>query len=512
MRNSNVLRRARQRAKSLSSTADISHQQALDRVASEAGHANWGAMLSAQSGKGPTIPLTIASEESLQPAFSPDDLRFVFARRWEMESVRAGIRPFDHHLGAAMALSVCNGAMLRTGGPGTQIIAACATARSTEDPSGDPVKVLAWIGELAGEASRAAERRNVEAAAAKQLPTATVAREFVRAYRSVVGDDLVDRDILDAIANVTDADFDGMLSAFRVMASSGTRVELEDLVSVRWRLPVGIVAMLLARRSVGIALTDDERALLVGFVSSSGSMDDRDYREGLSVISLRTRGLKRAVDALVAVTSLHGRDDMAAWISEPGAVMPRADGSSVDAPLLSDEGLMRIRDCSSSVFASWLTDAVRKADRGIPPFRFNPLVDDGRPGFLDVNESDWRSAQEEISRVLVMACRSIDSPVAHDAVAALTALVALVTVGMRKGTIDEIGEIRGAVPTMGSVAVVASGVRTRGIGQIVLYARILGMGSSDIDAIMRLDDGRVLDIVETSLRPFSHPLLERAVS
>lgn len=514
MKHSNVLRRARQRAKSMSSSDGISHQQALDRVASEAGHANWGAMLSAHPQIDRTIPRSASTiiGESFSPNSASTDLRFVFARRWEMESVRAGTRPFDHHHGAAMALSVCNGAILRTGGPGTQIIAVCAMARSSEDPSGDPRNLMAWIAELAAEASRSAERRNAEAAAAKQLPTATVAREFVRAFRSVAAKELVDEGVLEGIANVGDPEFDGMLTAFRVISTSGARIGLDDLRSVRWSIPVGVVAMLLARRTVALGLTDDERRMLADFVSASGSMDDRDYRDGLSGIAMRTSGLKRTVDALVAVTSLHGRDDIAAWISKPNAIMPKIEGESVDMPLVSEEALMRIAACSDSVFASWLADAVHKAGNGVAPFRFNPLVDDGRPGFLDVDEAVWRSAQMETSRVIVMACRPIDTVAADEAVGALTGLVALVTVGMRKGTIGEIGEIRGAVPTMGAVAAVASGVRTRGIGQIGLYARILRMGSIDIEAIMRLDDRRVLEIVEDALRPFSHPLMERAVS
>ena len=56
-----TISKARKAAKTLSAQSGISHQQALDRLAREAGHGTWSAWLSADEGEAPGIPAATAA-------------------------------------------------------------------------------------------------------------------------------------------------------------------------------------------------------------------------------------------------------------------------------------------------------------------------------------------------------------------------------------------------------------------------------------------------------------------
>jgi len=510
MNDSNALRRARQRAKSLSSKDGISHQKALDRIAVEAGHANWGAMLAAHPKARAVVPFVADAEATMEPDWTLADLRHAFAHRWERESVIAGATPFEHYVGASIALSASNGAVLPNGGAGIRILAMCALAMSSWSPKGDPNDVLRWANDLAVTAMRALVRSRSEASAAKQYSTATLAREFVTVFRGETPGDLVGDDVLEGIANLSDRQMETILADYSDILTRRAVINPHDFGSVSSAIPVGIVAMVLARNSVRIPLADDERTLLSELVRSSDIEDVDDHRERLRSLRVRSAALRDVVDALWAVVPLHGRTDLASWIAVPSAILPRREGRMLDIPLMSSEGLERISAFRESVFASWLVDAVGKVERGSSPFRFNPLADDGRGPYEGMHPEDWRNAQDAVSRIAIMGVYPEDAPGADRAASSLTATVGLVERGIARGSIREIGPISGDRPTMSSVASVLRTVRSRGVDQVLLYGRIVGLESRDLDSLAALGEDPVLSMIESALSPFSSPLMQGA--
>jgi hypothetical protein len=511
MRESNVVRRAKQRAKRISVRDGITHQQALDRIAVEAGHAHWAAM-AASVASSAIVAASPASPKDLDAEWTKADLRNAFALPWLRASMRAGLDAHEHYVGAARVVAAPRGSLPDRDSAFANILASCLVALAAVGDAMSPSSVSDWVSHLADGASLAFRARQDEAAAAKQTSSARLSEEFIAKLTEMTSPDVFDAEAIRMIRDLSDDDYRTAIRDVVNVSRMSGRIEPASLFRVLGEIPFGIVVMLLTGRGVRIPLAQDERTALLTALSIDRSYDEEEAIERIDRLRLRTPALRDSIDALRSYGGLQGRDDVVRYLSTPCRLFPDRAGSALDVRLVHPEGLDRVRNAEDTVFASWFVDAVVKAERGDAPFRYNPLIHDGAQphGGVGIDPDRWGRVRESFARPLILSVLDLREPGASGAVATLSALADLLLRGLERGTMREIASVRGDKPNIAMIASILEEVGVRGVEQLLLYARIVGLDADGVTALSGLGDLHVCGILDRAVAPFRHPLIEVA--
>jgi hypothetical protein len=512
MRESNTVRRAKKRARDMSRNDGTSHQQALDAIAIEAGHAHWAAMLAAH----PPGSKAIVADPSASPLLRgcviengvlvvPDGSgagpfrRDAFASEWLHLASRGGETVQDHFRSAALLVSDPKRAVEGV----TDLIALCAVSYMVEHGDGglDGPSLRTMFLDRLAVAERRCRARRAEQSAAKQTVDCSVLSMLIEEV-TACSDELAlpMSSVLLTVRN-DDPRADLIVSQTRTALD---RCGLPTVPEIGGHTPTGVgtCGLVLFSGSSPIPLVDDERRMAVESLRAASITGDMTAQEALSVLKERSSGL-----ADLHSTAFHmGRLDpgiLSTMLRIDDRAFPEASGRIDDFFESLVPGLQRMSELRET-FPRWITDAVSKAIEGKRPFRYDPLCD-----------VDMKGLPEQDVRLRILSKRmselgSVRMSVA-DVEPAFTSLVALAARGAARGTLSEICRTR-PVERVGMVTIVKlfDSLMEIGFEQASLYATVNLFPVDHEAGLESIFEPVVLEVLGNALKPFRHPAIAAA--
>ena len=499
MKESNVVRRAKKRARDMSRSDGITHQQALDAIAVEAGHPHWAAMAAAHphAPRAFTVPVSSGTMTPAEVRWPPASVD-AFSPRWLHVSSLAG-QSLEGHLSAAASLVV---GRFRERSIVIDIVTMTAIRLIECDGDGS----LSWqavskeLKRRMGTASAKCALHRQEALASKQLPTASVLSLLVKGLSDDAGE--LGAHIVSRMT--THAEFMGPTARESTMREIGV-VSMEDgSPMIEWaRLQplsdVGAAASLLACHARPIGLKRDEaRMLRSGFsdavrgrAPSSDAMVTLSRTSPAIAAACRALAILGDVDPSVIVDVLDHAD---LFPIEEGSMNDELDAVSHGVAILPQTG---------EVFSRWIVDAVVKARAGGKVFRYDPLKDMG-------DGADVDAGIRLLGRQIAILGSSPDDGSGH-ASKAFASLVALARIGLRNGTLSDvcpdadIPELR-----MTTLVDLHDQVRRIGVDQAILYATVNGISRDEEAGLRVMFEPATAKVLERALSVFRHPAIAAA--
>lgn len=499
MKESNVVRRAKKRARDMSRSDGITHQQALDAIAVEAGHPHWAAMVAAHppAMKAAQVASSTGMMTIAEVKWPPSKVD-AFDPRWLHVSSLAG-QPLEDHLIAAASLVV---GRFTDRSIVIDIVTMAAIRLIECDGDGS----LSWQA-----VSRDLKRRmeiastkcaihRQEAIASKQLPTATALSVLVKGLSDDGGE--LGADIVSRMA--THVGFmrpEALESTMReigivAMEDGSPKIEWARLQTLK---DVGAAASLLACHARPIGLKHDEfRMLRSGFadagrghVSSSDAMATLSRTSPAIAAACRVLAVLGDVDPSVIVGVL---DHAGLFPVEEGSMNDELDAVSHGVALLPQTG---------EVFSRWIVDAVAKARTGGRVFRYDPLKAMG-------DGADADASTRLLAGQMAILGSSPESGSGYGSKAFMT-LVALARLGFGNGTLSDlcpyadVSELR-----MTTLVDLHDQVCRIGEDQVVLYATVNGLPKDEEAGIRVMFEPITARIMERALSVFRHPAIAAA--
>jgi hypothetical protein len=499
MKESNVVRRAKKRARDMSRSDGITHQQALDAIAVEAGHPHWAAMAAAH----PSVTKAgqVASSTGMMTIAEvkwPPSKVDAFDPRWLHVSSLAG-QSLEGHLSAAASLVV---GRFRERSVVIDIVTMTAIRLIECDGDGS----LSWqavskeLKRRMGTASAKCALHREESIASKQLPTATVLSLLVKGLSDDAGE--LGAHIVSRM--LTHAEFMGPGERESTMREIGIVAMEDGSPMIEWaRLQplgdVGAAASLLACHVRPIGLKRDEaRMLRSGFVEAvRGHVPSSDAMVTLSRTSPAIAAACRALAILGDVDPsviLGVLDHADLFPIEEGSMNDELDSVSHGVAILPQTG---------EVFSRWIVDAVAKARTGGRVFRYDPLKAMG-------DGTDADASIGLLAGQMAILGSSPEGGSGYGSKAFMT-LVALARLGFRNGTLSDlcphadVSDLR-----MTTLVDLHDQVRRIGEDQVVLYATVNGLSKHDEAGIRVMFEPTTAEVMERALSVFRHPAIAAA--
>jgi len=512
MRESNTVRRAKKRARDMSRSDGLSHQQALDAIAVEAGHAHWAAMLVANP-PGSTSAVADRSESPNPLGCVIEDgvlvvldgpgrgplRRDAFASEWLHLASRGGETVQDHFMSAARLVIDPKRAVEGV----TNLIALSAVGFLVEHGDGgmDGSSLRAMFLDRLASAERTFRSRRLERSAAKQAIDCSVL--------SILVDDLTagsDELSLPASSELLtvrhdDPRADLIVSQARTAldrCGQPTASEMGD----REPTGVGTCGLVLLMGHSPVPLVADERRMAVEALQAATMSGDTTATEALRHLKERSTGLAD----LYGVAWGLGHPDpriLSIMLRIDARAFPEADGRIDDFFDSIRPGLRRMSD-RRETFPRWIVDAVSKAREGNRPFRYDPLHDVQMKGFLE---------EDAFLRILSrqMAELGSVSEVVSEVEPAFVCLVALAACGAASGTLSEICRTRPIDRVgMGTIVLLFDSLVAIGFEQASLYATVNRLPSDHDAGLEALFESVVAEVLRNALKPFRHPAIAAA--
>lgn len=499
MKESNVVRRAKKRARDMSRSDGITHQQALDVIAARAGHPHWAAMSAAHPPVMKAAP--VASSTGMMTIGEvkwPPAKVDAFDPRWLHASSLAG-QSLEGHFGAAASLVV---GRFRERSIVIDIVTMTAIRLIECDGDGS----LSWqavskeLKRRMGAASAKCAIHREEALASKQLPTASVLSLLVKGLSVDAGE--LGAHIVSRM--VTHVEFMGPVARESTMREIGIVAMEDGSPMIEWArlqplMDVGAAASLLACHASPVGLKRDEAQMLrSGFVEAMrGHVPSSDAMVTLSRTSPAIAAACRAlatlgdVDPSVIVGVLDHAD---LFPVEEGSMNDELDAVSHGVSILPQTG---------EVFSRWIVDAVAKAKTGGKVFRYDPLKDMGDGADVDASIGILGGQMAILG--------SSPENGSADASKAFVSLVALARIGLRNGTLSDvcpdvdIPELR-----MTNLVDLHDQVRRIGVDQVVLYATVNGISKNEEAGLRVMFESATAEVLERALSVFRHPAIAAA--
>lgn len=512
MREFNTVRRAKKRARDMSCDDGMSHQQALDAIAVEAGHPHWAAMLSANPpgskasspdrSESPTrIGCFIEDGVLVVPDASGEGplRRDAFASEWLHLASRGGETVQEHFMSAAGLVMDPKRAVEGV----RQLITLCAisfmVAEGDGALDGSSLREM-FLDRLAVAERRCASRRK-DQVAAKQTPDCSVLSLLVEDL--VAGCDELALPVSSDLLTIRhdDPSCDLIVSQTRIaMERRGQPTSLE--IGGHTPTGVGTCGLLLFMRSPPVPLVVDERRMAVETLHAATISGDMTASEALRPLRQRSTGLA----ALHGVAWELDRVDpriLSIMLRIDARAFPDVEGRIDDFFDSVAPGLRRMSE-QRETFPRWIMDAVSKAKAGDRPFRYDPLSDVQTKGSLgeDVPLRILSSRMAELGSGL---------EVLREAEHAFVSLVALAACGVARGTLSEICRTRPIETVgMGTVVMLFDSLVRIGCEQTSLYASVNRLSTEHDSGLEALFEPTVKEVLGNALKPFRHPAIAAA--
>lgn len=457
----NRIRRARQRAKELSSKDGITHQQALDAVARQAGHAHWADMLSAPPG-GKTeqggvdvlahrwFAVSASSANHVQSHFYAVPALLLGRERTidSMKLLRVLMDIAHEDLGEAMD------------GPSFRSWLEQRTAEWRRTPVGRPFGVLA---------------------------------EFVASRRP-------DIDGCDLLASDDEAVFEGTMTSYAAAAAQEGRLPVDAME--RLSLPSsGILAAVMTNAGLCFPLTDEEREAFAAACSSFGSdVLGRPMETLLGIMACRSQNVRAAVGGLRVDRRMYWLPSLGELVASDRVLFPRSTRSGAVGPITPETVLSLAGLEGPSLFLEWLADVVSKAGTASTGFSYNPIL-------LRIDKG-IAYPRERSEVVDVLALLFSGASTARDVLEVRRVLASFMDVaeaGAVAGTLREVHPCLVSGLTLDAVAALVDLAIEKGIGQVVLYGRISGASDETLGVLRNVgrygstEPSRMLARVRSSL-------------
>lgn len=435
----NRIRRAKQRAKELSSKDGITHQQALDAVARQAGYAHWAEMLSA--------PTDGKIEQG-----GVD----VLAHRWFAVSASSD-RHVKSHFYAAPALLL---GRERTVGSVKVLRILMDIAHEDLGEAMDGPSFGSWL-----------ERRISEWRDAPSGRPFGLLAEFVASRHP-------DIDECDLLASDDAEVFEGTMRSYSEAAALEGRLPADAIE--RLSLPSsGILAAVMTDAGLRFPLTDEEREAFVGACSSyGGDVLGRPMEILLGIMGCRSKNVGAVVGALRVDQGGYWLPSLGELVSSDRVLFPRSTRSGAVGAITPETVLSLAGREGPSLFLEWLADVVSKAGTASTGFSYNPIL-----LMIDKGIAYPRERSEVVDVLALLFSGASTAHEVQEVRRVLASFMDVAEAGAVAGTLGEVHPRLVSGLTLDAVAALVDLAIEKGIGQVVLYGRISGASDETLGVL-----------------------------
>lgn len=475
MRETNAIRRAKQRAKVLTQgSEDITHQQALDRIAVGKGHAHWAAMLAAEDASVGDMVVRAGVVDLLEHRWMAMSASVDDTIEMHFKSIATLLVGYNRKSWFSIRILFSTAAMVRTMSVGEAM---------------DGSDLAQWTRERVGALRSEHGDRAAHAFRDELLASIDDLWRLGANYMMELGQAIEEHDDGEAI-------LDDLLD---VMTGEGVVPASIDTLGVA---STAVLAAVCESRGFRQPLLPEERAMLAaacrrGYERQSGAS------RIIASVAWRSTGMSDAVSALPFEAGSVWQLSLAKLFEHDLRSFPESTGYMRCVGMPGPQVFERIRDIHEpDLFIEWLSDAVDKIGRDVRPFEFNPLKTDGEGRKAVVRRLFDLTGPVTDQRHELMVCGVIEG------------LIDLSIVGTRRGDLWQVvtdgSRVAGVnLDTLGRMVDFA---RSRGGSQILLYARIAGVGGEALETLRMLDQTGMLDSIDAVLSIARHPLMLDASS